>query len=108
MLSNRYVKVKGGSEKHFLEKLKDGPYRFVSLAAQGFENFYFPLQIRFDVTPKVTTYIDRLEITVPYRMNEGPATWRVVDSQEQTVEALKGDNAKFVTDVRKGLMSIDK
>ncbi len=107
-LSNRQIKVKTGDEKHFLEELRGGSYRFVRLVAQGFANFYFPLHIRFDVTPKVTTYVGRLEVTVPYRLTEGPATVRVADSQEQTLEALKGDNAQFLTDVRKGLMSIER
>ncbi len=59
------------------------------------------------MTPKSTTYIGRLEITLPYRMNEGPRILKVVDSQDETVEALKKENQELAANVRKSLMSIE-
>ena len=104
--SNRYIKVASGSEEHFLVKLKAGSYHFDQLVAQGFANFYFPVQVRFEVTPKSITYIGRLEITLPYRMCSAPASFNVVDSQEETVAALRNDNPELVTGVSKSLMRI--
>lgn len=106
--ANRYVKVVSGSEEHFVLKLKGGAYRFEQLVAQRFANFYFETPVRFEVTPRTTTYIGRLEITVPHRMNEGPRILKVVDSQVETVEALKKENPELAADVRKSLMSIEE
>ena len=104
--SSRHVDVRSGSQQHFLVKLKAGAYRFDQLVAQGFANFYFPVQARFDVAPQATTYIGRLEITLPYRMYEGPAVYRVVDSQDETVAGLENDNAALAKEIGKRLMTI--
>ena len=104
--SNRYVKVASGSEEHFLLKLKAGSYRFDQLAAQGFANFYFLVDARFDVTPKSVTYIGKLEITIPYRMYSGPIAFNLLDNQEETVAALRDNHPELEAEVGKALMQI--
>ena len=104
--SNRYVKVASGSEEHFLVKLKAGSYHFDQLVAQGFANFYFLVDARFDVTPKTVTYIGKLEITIPYRMYSGPIAFNLLDNQEETVAALRDNHPELEAEVGKALMQI--
>lgn len=104
--ANRYIKVASGSQEHFLVKLKAGSYHLDQLVAQGFANFQFPVQVRFEVTPEAINYIGRLEITLPYRMYSAPASFKVVDSQEETVAALRNENPELAAGVSKSLMLI--
>ncbi len=100
------IKVASGSEEHFLVKLKAGSYHLDKLVARGFANFQFPVRVRFEVTPEATTYIGRLEITLPYRMYSAPAFLKVVDSQEETVAALRNANPELAAGVSSNLMRI--
>ncbi len=100
-LSGRSIHVKPGVEKHFLKKVRAGQYRATRLTAQGFANFYFPLDIPFTVTPGVSTYIGRIEVTVPYRLNEGPVSVRLVDGQNETIQALEKEYSEHVKVVTK-------
>ena len=100
----KQVGVQSGSEEHFLLELGAGSYTFDQLIAQGFANFYFPVGVRFDVTPGTVTYIGTLQILLPYRMAEGPADYNVVDSQAETVEALKDDHPELAAGVTTRLM----
>jgi hypothetical protein len=102
--TSKHVDVRSGAEKHFLVKLDAGSYSFEQLTAQGFANFYYPVGIAFDVTPGTTTYIGKLEILLPYRMNDGPAAYNIVDSQAETVDALKDDHPELAAGVTTDLM----
>jgi hypothetical protein len=105
---HKEVGVKSGSEEHFFLKLAPGSYTFDQLIALGFANFYFPVGVRFDVTPGTITYIGKLEIYLPYRMYEGPAEYNVADSQAEAVEALKGDHPELAGGVTARLMVLEK
>ena len=103
---NPEIKVASGSEEHFLVKLKAGSYHLDQLVARGFANFQFPIRVLFEVTPETITYIGRLEISLPHRMYSAPALLKVVDSQDETVAALRNDNPELAAGVGKSLMRI--
>ena len=105
-MANRHVNVRSGTEEPFALSLKAGSYRFDQLAAQGFANFFFPVVVKFEVAPGATTYVGTLEITIPYRMYEGPAAFRVLDRKEETLQALKIDQAASSAEMRTSLMTI--
>jgi hypothetical protein len=102
------VAVQSGSQRHFFFKLGAGSYTFDQLIAQGFANFYFPVGVRFDVTPGTITYIGKLEILLPYRMYEGGAEYNVVDSQAEAVEALVGDHPELAAGATTHLMVLEE
>ena len=104
----KQVSVRSGSDEHFLLELGAGSYTFDQLIAQGFANFYFPVGVRFDVTPGTTTYIGTLQILLPYRMYDGPADYNVADSQAETVEALRSDHPELAGGVTTRLMVLEE
>jgi len=98
----RHVRVKTGVETHFLKKLRAGSYRFEKLAGQGtLSMFGVPLGMAFTVTPQVSTYLGRIEVTVPYRHKEGPVSVRLVDGQNETIQALEKEYSEHVKVVTK-------
>lgn len=101
----RSIRVKTGVETHFLKKLPARSYRFASLAGRGsYSTFSVPLGMEFTVTPQVSTYLGRIEITVPYRDSEGPVSVRVVDGQNETIQALEKEYSEYVKVVTKSLL----
>ncbi len=98
----RHIRVKTGVEAHFLKKLRAGSYRFEKLAGQGtFSMLGVPLGMEFTVTPQVSTYLGRIEVTVPYRHREGSVSVRLVDGQNETIQALEKEYSEYVKVVTK-------
>ncbi len=100
-----HIRVKTGVETHFLKKLGAGSYRLEKLAGQGtLSMFGVPLGMEFTVTPQVSTYLGRIEVTVPYRHREGPVSVRLVDGQNETIQALEKEYSEYVKVVTKSLL----
>ena len=106
LLEDFRIDVKAGEEKIFVTKMKRGQYRIHSLILLDDEmRIQLPIHQYFTAA-RHTTYIGRLVVTVPSKLDtDSPVQVHVEDAQKATIDAIRNEYGKYVSDVRKNLMS---
>ncbi len=104
--ANYRIDVKAGEEKIFVTEMERRVYRIHSLILLDDDmRIQLPIHQYFTAT-RHTTYVGRLVITVPSQLNtDSPVQVHVEDAQKATIDAIRDEYGKYVSDVRKHLMS---
>jgi hypothetical protein len=106
------LKVMEGEEKPFVMILPTGEHLFLSMSRSTFSGtMSAPLRVPFRVSPGKTTYIGRLVIEMPAKMDTflGLPTGarykvRVEDAQDETIDALRKEYGDLLANVERDLM----
>jgi hypothetical protein len=113
--ADAYIKAREGEEAPFVTKLLAGEYVFVDMVSPSIMGtLRAPIRVPFRVHPGKTTYIGRLLIEMPQKMDvKVPGipqgmnySVRVEDAQQSTVALLKKDYGEIFAKVGKDLMGI--
>jgi len=95
-----------GKEEVFIKKLPVGSYNMNELRPSGFlaPQLRLTLAINFNVKPRQTSYIGKLVVNFPDRITAGsPVRVEILDTQEETIEKLKGEHPSIVPNTVKEL-----
>src|SRR5437667_9944316 len=95
-----------GKEEVFIKKLQVGSYNINELRPSGFlaPQLRLTLAINFNVKPRQTSYIGKLVVNFPDRITAGsPVRVEILDTQEETIEKLKGEHPSIVPNTVKEL-----
>lgn len=104
---NYVIKATPEKEVFFIKKMQAGDYQFLKIQKEGFTNVELNLQVDFRVMPKQTTYIGKLNVQMPTRINSGSSIrMDVVDAQQESTIRLMNDYGLTSTEVVKSLMTI--
>lgn len=110
---NPLLKVVEGEEKPFVILLPAGEYLFLSMSRTTLDGRTYsgPLRVPFRVSPGKTTYVGRLVIEMPAKMDTFlglPTGMRykvsVEDAQDETIGALGKDYGDLFANVERDLM----
>jgi hypothetical protein len=94
-----------GQEEVFVTNLPTGPYRFNRLTQKGGSFFYGDIDRTFNVSAGQTTYIGRLIVEFPERLEEFRRfVIRVEDLQEEALQAAKAKTGIVLTNVVNALI----
>jgi len=100
------VPVDPAKEAVFIRKLPVGSYSIDSLGPSTFSasGLRWTLAISFTVKPRQTSYIGKLVVEIPDRINSGSAARvHILDAQAETIENLKGEHPSVVANTVKEL-----
>ena len=100
------ITVLPGEERAFVARLPEGDYTFYEVK-QTFTRLRAEIDARFTVREGRTTYIGRLELWLPERMQEGmPSGVRCVDAKERDLELLGPEVRALVGDPETRLVTL--
>jgi hypothetical protein len=101
-----------GKEEFFVKKLPAGNYKIDSIKPTGIfapTLFTFPIDLDFTVKRQKVSYIGRLEVTFPYRLNAGSRfRFAIKDAQQETIDKLRNDYPSIVPNAVKELAGGDQ
>jgi hypothetical protein len=100
------VPAKPGKEAVFIKKLPIGNYNMDNLRPSGIfvPKLRLNLDINFNVKPRQTTYIGKLVVNFPDRIDAGSRVRvEIQDAQEETIGKLKDEHPSIVPDTVKEL-----
>ena len=104
---NYTIRATPEKEEIFIRKLPAGTYQIKKIQKEGFTTLELNLRVNFTVVPKQTTYIGKFTVQFPDRIIPGsPVRTNVADAQRETTELLKGEHEKSLSNVVKGLLTI--
>jgi hypothetical protein len=110
-----YIKAREGEEMPFVTRLPAGGYVFIDMVSPSITGtLRGPIRVPFRVHPGKFTYIGRLVIEMPQKMDikvlgipQGANYMvRVEDAQQSTIDSLKKDYGEILASADKDLMGI--
>jgi len=94
-----------GQEEVFVTNLPTGPYKFNKVTQKGGSYLHGYIDRTFNVTAGQTTYIGRLVLEFPERLESfRPFRIRVEDMQEEALQSTKAKTGIVLTNLVKGLI----